>query len=120
MSAMKGWNDKKIDGAPYVTYYNVFKTFSHFDNMVIEGVLPTIIKHNIKLQKPNVKLIMARIGRTLNWRIHIVHNDKLIFERMTDEYFLYKNLKETTHDMEQQIVRCLDKDIDNLVKKGVL
>lgn len=120
MSGIKGWNGKSIDGAPHVTYYNKFKTFSHFDNMVIDGVLPTIIKHNIKLQKTNVKLIMARIGRTLNWRIHIIHKEKLILERMTDDYFIYKNLKETIHKMEEHIIACLDKDIDNLVKKGVL
>lgn len=113
-------SSKKIDGAPNVTYYNRFKTFSHFDNMIIDGVLPTIIKYNIKLQKPNVKLIMARIGRTLNWRIHIVHNDKSILSRTTDEYFTYKNLKETMHKMEKHIIVCLDKDIDNLVKKGAL
>lgn len=115
-----GWNSYQVSGIPNVVYYNKFKTFTMIDHIMISGVIPKVISNNIKLYSRNIKLICLRIGRTFNWNIKIVHNDKTLLDRNTDQYLTRDSDRSSYYAMEKKIVQCLDLEVDNLIKRGRL
>nr|DAS21316.1 MAG TPA: hypothetical protein [Caudoviricetes sp.] len=113
-------NIYKISDLPHTLYANTFTGFTIIDNIIIFGVLPRVIFENIKLQKRNTKIVFMRIGRTFNWDITISHNDVTVLERSTKAYLIRQSDRASYKTIEDRIVQCLNLDIDNLIRKGLL
>lgn len=115
-----GWNSYQVSDIPNAIYYNKFKTFTMIDHIMISGVIPKVISNNIKLYSRNIKLICLRIGRTFNWNIKIIHNNKTLLDRNTDQYLTRDSDRASYYAMEKKIVQCLDLEVDSLIKRGRL